>query len=117
MAAHITHSGARTERSRVLLRQSYGWLIALALAALVLIYAGRLEQLASGSAWSSRLRWAPTIGLELSFYVDGLSALFALLVCGIGAVVFAYSGGYLAGHPQQGRFYLFLAMFTLTLQT
>jgi multicomponent Na+:H+ antiporter subunit A len=55
--------------------------------------------------------WAPNVGLWLSFSLDGLSLLFALLISGIGALIVLYTGGYLAGDPRLGRFTAFLFAF------
>lgn len=44
--------------------------------------------------------WAPTWGLWLSFSLDGLAALYALLAAGVGAVVLFYSAGYLPRHVE-----------------
>jgi len=55
--------------------------------------------------------WVPRWGIELSFRLDGLSLLFALLITGIGALVFAYSGAYMHKHGGGGRFYPVLAAF------
>ncbi len=51
------------------------------------------------------LSWAPSLGLSLSFNLDGLGLLFALLITGIGTLVVLYASHYLAGHPQASRFY------------
>lgn len=55
--------------------------------------------------------WVPSLGVSLSFRLDGLSLLFALLISGIGALVIIYAGSYLAGHAQLGRFYAYLLSF------
>lgn len=55
--------------------------------------------------------WIPSYGINLDFRIDGLSLLFALLITGIGALVFFYSTYYLKGHQSLDRFYGFLAMF------
>ncbi len=55
--------------------------------------------------------WAPSLGMNLSFNADGLGLLFALLISGIGALVVLYSGEYLKGHPQLGRWHAFLFLF------
>jgi multicomponent Na+:H+ antiporter subunit A len=51
------------------------------------------------------------LAVNLSLALDGLSLLFALLICGIGALVLIYAGGYLAGHARLGQFYAFLLLF------
>jgi multicomponent Na+:H+ antiporter subunit A len=55
--------------------------------------------------------WVPALNMHLSFYADGLALLFALLISGIGTLVMIYANGYLAGHPDLGRFYAFLTLF------
>jgi multicomponent Na+:H+ antiporter subunit A len=48
--------------------------------------------------------WAPSLGLSLSFRLDGLSVLFAILITGIGTLVVLYAARYLDQHPHAGRF-------------
>jgi NAD(P)H-quinone oxidoreductase subunit 5 len=48
--------------------------------------------------------------LRLDVYFDTLSAVMLLLVSFLGAVVVRYSGNYLAGDPQQGRFIKWLCV-------
>ncbi len=38
--------------------------------------------------------WAPSLGVEFAFRLDGLSLAFALLICGIGAMCFLYAATY-----------------------
>jgi multicomponent Na+:H+ antiporter subunit A len=44
--------------------------------------------------------WVPTLGIALSFLIDGLSLTFALLISGIGALVTLYSWAYLGRKPE-----------------
>src|SRR5262245_57460569 len=88
-----------------------GWVLALLPLALTVYFASFLGVVASGEAIRTRLDWVPSLGVSLSFTLDGLSLLFALLISGVGAVVLVYTGGYLAGHPQLGRLYAYLLMF------
>src|SRR4051794_22813702 len=55
--------------------------------------------------------WAPSLGLAFSWYLDGLSLLFALLITGIGTLIIVYCGGYLAGDPRLGRLLSFMFLF------
>ena len=57
------------------------------------------------------LPWAPSLGLTLSFNLDGLGLLFAWLIAAIGALVVLYASAYLDGHPDAGRFYASLFAF------
>jgi multicomponent Na+:H+ antiporter subunit A len=85
-----------------------GWWLALLPAA---ITAYLLATAGSGAVLTERYPWVPSLGLELSFFVDGLSRLFALLICGIGAIVLVYAGEYLKGHQHLGRLYILLLVF------
>ena len=40
------------------------------------------------------LEWIPSLGISLSFYLDGLALVFALIVTGVGALIFFYAGFY-----------------------
>ena len=44
------------------------------------------------------LPWAPSWGLRLTFALDGLAALYALLASGIGVLVFTYASAYVPRH-------------------
>jgi multicomponent Na+:H+ antiporter subunit A len=55
--------------------------------------------------------WAPTFGVDLSFHADGVGLLFALIITGIGALVFLYASAYLKGHIYLDRFYAFMGIF------
>ena len=57
------------------------------------------------------LPWAPSLGLSLSFNLDGLGLLFATLITGIGALIVLYASRYLEDHAQAGRFYASLFAF------
>jgi multicomponent Na+:H+ antiporter subunit A len=59
--------------------------------------------------------WLPSLGITLSFTLDGLALTFSLLISGIGTLVLLYSNTYLAGHPQFARFALFLFSFMLAM--
>jgi multicomponent Na+:H+ antiporter subunit A len=88
-----------------------GWILALLPLAWTLYFAACSAPIASGEVISASYAWIPTLHINFSFLLDGLSLVFALIVCGIGTLVIVYSGGYLARHPLQGRFYAFLLMF------
>lgn len=55
--------------------------------------------------------WIPEMGLQFALKLDGLSRLFALLITGIGTLVYAYSSYYLSDHPAQNRFFGFITLF------
>ncbi|TVR78726.1 MAG: Na(+)/H(+) antiporter subunit A, partial [Rhodospirillales bacterium] len=91
------------------------WLVSLLPLGFLILFASYIPAVAAGEAVRIVYPWAPSIGVTLSFVIDGLSLLFALLISGIGLIIFVYSGSYLAGHPQIGRFYLYLASFMVSM--
>lgn len=60
-------------------------------------------------------QWVPSLGISLTFLLDGLSLLFGLLITVIGACVFIYAGGYLKGHPDIVRFHVALMAFMVSM--
>lgn len=64
-----------------------------------------------GHAIKEHVQWVENLGLELAFCLDGLSLLFALLISGIGMLILLYTQGYFKGHPQQGRFLMYITAF------
>lgn len=71
---------------------------------LVLLINGETDTLYSYS-------WIPSLGLNLTFYTDGLALFFALLISGIGALVAFYSIFYLNREERLGSFYVYLLLF------
>ncbi len=59
--------------------------------------------------WS--VQWLPALGLQFGFRMDGLAWLFALLICGIGALVVLYAAYYLGEDDPPARFFMFLLLF------
>ncbi|WP_350333351.1 putative monovalent cation/H+ antiporter subunit A [Coralliovum pocilloporae] len=94
-----------------LLKHRAGWVLALAPAFIVYHLGSYLGVIASGNVAQIGVPWVPSFGVDFSFYIDGLSLLFGLLISGIGTFIIIYAGGYLKGHPNQGRFFSFILMF------
>ncbi|MCI9866144.1 putative monovalent cation/H+ antiporter subunit A [Rhizobium skierniewicense] len=87
------------------------WLLALAPALAFLHFLGFLPEIAAGEVVTGGYVWVPSFNLSFSWFIDGLSLTFALLITGIGTLIVLYAGGYMKGHPQQGRFLAFLLLF------
>lgn len=87
-----------------------GWAFAL-LPAGLFGYFLQLRGTVTGGPVIAAMDWVPSLGVSLSFCLDGLSLLFALLITGIGAFILVYASAYLAGHQQLGRFYAFILLF------
>ena len=88
-----------------------GWILASLPFVLTVYFVSYIGPLAHGDTFRTAFAWIPFLGINLTFLLDGLSLLFCLLITGIGTLVVIYSGGYLAGHPQLGRFYAYILMF------
>jgi multicomponent Na+:H+ antiporter subunit A len=61
--------------------------------------------------FTATVRWAPGLGLALSFQFDGLGILFATLVVAIGTLIVLYAATYMDGNPRAGRFHVSLFAF------
>ncbi len=64
-----------------------------------------------GKVVSQSFSWIPTMGINLSFYLDGLSLTFTLIISLVGFVVFLYAGSYMEGHKYIVRFYVYITIF------
>jgi multicomponent Na+:H+ antiporter subunit A len=88
-----------------------GWPLALVPAAIFIYLLGFAEYVVGGGTIAVSLPWIEAYGLNFSFFIDGLSLVFALTISGIGTLILLYAGAYLAGHPHQGRFLGFMLAF------
>jgi multicomponent Na+:H+ antiporter subunit A len=75
----------------------------------------QISDIAGGGALFESVAWVPMLDVALGLRLDGLSLVFALLITGIGALIVLYSGVYLHGHPQLGRFYAYLLVFMMAM--
>ncbi|MET0819813.1 MAG: proton-conducting transporter membrane subunit, partial [Aeromicrobium sp.] len=60
---------------------------------------------------------AGTFHVEMSFVYDQLSALFVLLITGVGTLIHVYSIGYMAHDERRRRFFAFLNLFIAAMLT
>ena len=87
-----------------------GWLVLLVPALLFAYFAsflGSVDAAYIRHTWS----WVPTLGIELSLALDGLSLLFALLITGIGTLVVFYAQYYMSPDDDLGKFYMYILLF------
>jgi multicomponent Na+:H+ antiporter subunit A len=85
-------------------RETTGWLMALFPLGLVVYFSLFVGRIAGGEVLLFSQAWVPSLGITLSFYLDGLSLLFSMIITGVGVLVLIYASAYLAGHRGQGRF-------------
>ncbi len=74
-------------------------------ALLALLFVGLAPGVIDGEPVRWSREWVPQLDLSLSFSLDGLSLLFALLITGVGVAVILYAERYLHGHPELDRFH------------
>ncbi len=94
-----------------LLGDRAAFVLALAPALAFLHFCTFLPEIAAGEVVTGGYAWAPSFNLSFSWFLDGLSLTFALLITGIGTLIVVYSGGYMKGHEGQGRFLSFMLAF------
>ncbi|WP_282037605.1 hydrogen gas-evolving membrane-bound hydrogenase subunit E [Saccharicrinis aurantiacus] len=86
-----------------------GWLVALIPTTLLASFIS-LDVLNKGNIVESN-SWLPELGLNINFYIDGLSSLFIYLILGMGIYIFAYANGYMKNYKGKSRFYSYLIVF------
>lgn len=85
--------------------------LALAPALIFLHFLGFSKEIAAGEVVTGGYAWVPSFNVSFSWLIDGLSQTFALLISGIGTFIIIYTGGYLKGHADLGRFLSFMLLF------
>ncbi len=96
--------GARTPLVMALLPASLAtWLL------------GQWPAVAAGEVLLLEWAWVPGLDITLSFLIDGLAWLFAMLITVIGALVLVYTGEYLRGHRDLPRFLVVITAFMMSM--
>jgi multicomponent K+:H+ antiporter subunit A len=80
------------------------------LLALVLLALNAPTVLAGGVV-QTRIDWLPALGLNATFFLDGLGLMFAGLILGIGLLIVLYARFYLSDRDPMGQFYSYLLLF------
>ncbi len=96
------HTTARTSAAILA-----GTFTGLSLAATIALY----PQVAGGEVFKYTVTWLPSIGLDISLRLDGVSWLFALLITGIGALIVLYARYYMSPQDPVPRFFGLLQAF------
>ncbi|MCE3224590.1 MAG: monovalent cation/H+ antiporter subunit [Nitrospira sp.] len=87
------------------------WAAALPVGASFALLAGEIPEVLVGERLLICRPWLPQFGFNLSFRLDGLGLLFALLILGIGLLVILYARYYMAPEDHIGRLYALLMFF------
>jgi len=82
---------------------------------LTIFFASLIPDIAHNHTLRWAIPWVPSLGINLSFFVDGFSLLFALLISGIGTIIMVYSTVYMEHYTQTVRFFIVLNLFMLAM--
>ncbi len=91
------------------------FLPALAAALATAGFASFVPAVARGDIPSIAMPWVPAFGIDFAFRLDGLALAFALLICGIGALVFLYAATYFATDRRLGSLLVTLVAFAISM--
>ena len=86
-------------------------LLMLVLAIVNVVFFNYLPEVSAGNTFYLNYNWIPALDINLSFYLDGLSLFFVLLISVVGILVVFYSLKYIKGYPHEGRFFAYLLFF------
>lgn len=64
-----------------------------------------------GQVLQANIEWLPALGLNVTFFLDGLGLLFAGMILGVGLLITLYARYYLSGDDPMGQFYTYLLLF------
>ncbi|HUP44067.1 MAG TPA: hydrogen gas-evolving membrane-bound hydrogenase subunit E [Thermoanaerobaculia bacterium] len=91
------------------------WLLPLIPFALFLAFLAAVPGASEPRVIELPLGTSEELGTRLSFRLDGLSILFALLITGIGTLIYAYGTRYLAGRTDLPRFWSYFTLFMISM--
>ena len=80
---------------------------------LIFLYlASYIPTISTGNVMTSTLPWIPSLGINFTTYLDGLSLLFGLIITGVGTLVILYSIYYMSKERESlHNFYVYLCLF------
>ncbi|MEL6574716.1 MAG: hydrogen gas-evolving membrane-bound hydrogenase subunit E [Pseudomonadota bacterium] len=74
-----------------------------------------LPGVAGGEVFTWTRPWISALDIAFAFRIDGLGLVFALLITGIGSLVFLYTAGYFRTDPRVGRLLTLLFLFGVSM--
>jgi multicomponent Na+:H+ antiporter subunit A len=88
-----------------------GWVLAAAPFTAFGLLIAQSALIAAGGSVIYDVGWFSALDTSFGLRLDGLALMMVLLVTGVGGFIVVYAGGYMHGHPQLGRFFLYLLAF------
>ncbi|MBT8379398.1 MAG: putative monovalent cation/H+ antiporter subunit A [Ignavibacteria bacterium] len=92
-------------------KKYFGWIAASFPLYMFISFILKYNEIASGKIIKEAISWIPSLGINFSFLLDGLSLTFVLIITLIGTAVFLYAGSYMKNYEHTGRFYLYIGVF------
>ena len=77
-----------------------------------LFFYSKYPLITNGEILEYKYRWISSLGLTFSLTLDGLSYIFALLISGVGFLVFLYATSYMKDYEGKDSFYFYLTAFS-----
>ncbi|WP_010290999.1 Na+/H+ antiporter subunit A [Kurthia massiliensis] len=92
-------------------RKWIGWFVLAAPITAFILLVRFIPHIASGETITYTINWMPSLGIQFTTYLDGLSMLFSLLITGVGTLVVFYAIFYLSTKEALHHFYCYLLLF------
>ena len=92
-------------------KEYFGWIAASFPLYMFISFLLKYNEIASGNVIKEATTWIPSLGINFTFLLDGLSLTFVLIITLIGTAVFLYAGSYMKDYEYTGRFYLYIGVF------
>nr|WP_106782224.1 Na+/H+ antiporter subunit A [Lysinibacillus timonensis] len=88
-----------------------GWVVFIIPLILFILLTTYIPRISNGETFSNTFEWIPSLNINFTTYIDGLSLIFGLLITGIGTLVVFYSNFYLSKKESLHHFYCYLLLF------
>lgn len=92
-------------------KEFFGWIAVTFPLYLFFGFLSSYPQIVIGNVVRESVPWVPSLGVNFTFLLDGLSLTFVLIITLIGAAVFLFAGTYMRGYEHTGRFYVYIGIF------
>lgn len=96
---------------RYIQKRHIGWFVTAVSLVLFILLTTYIPRISNGEVITFTHEWIPSLGINFTTYLDGLSLVFSLLITGIGSLVGLYSIFYLSKSEQLYHFYCYLLLF------
>lgn len=89
-----------------------GWFVLVVPTGIFIYMINLIPVIASGKILVATIPWIPSLGINYSTYIDGLTLIFGLIISGVGALVILYSVYYMSKQREAlHNFYVYLLLF------